>query len=57
MTASQQTMTVYGVTGDQGLMTMCQCSTFLDPYPTGQTAQWRYVVNISRSQSYFRCDK
>ena len=26
---------------DSGLVSVCQCSAFLDPYPTGQAAQWR----------------
>ena len=48
----QQSTTVHNVytghqvTTDQGLVTMCQCSTFLDPYPTGQTAQWRLVPEL-----------
>lgn len=29
---------------DSGLVTVCQCSAFLDPYPTGQAAQWRNMV-------------
>ena len=28
-------------TGEQQLVTVCQCNTFLDPYPSGQSAQWR----------------
>lgn len=32
-----------GVAGgaDQMSVVQCQCSTFLDPYPSGQSAQWR----------------
>ena len=26
--------------GDQ-MSVVCQCNTFLDPYPSGQSAQWR----------------
>ena len=26
---------------EQQLVTVCQCNTFLDPYPSGQSAQWR----------------
>lgn len=26
---------------DGTLLTMCQCNTFLDPYPSGQSVQWR----------------
>merc|ERR1719340_224894 len=25
-------------------MSVCQCNTFLDPYPSGQSAQWRSLV-------------
>ena len=31
-----------GVAGGADQMSVvCQCSTFLDPYPSGQSAQWR----------------
>ena len=31
-----------GVTSGGGeQMSVCQCNTFLDPYPSGQSAQWR----------------
>ena len=33
--------TVPGVAGGAEQMTPCQCNTFLDPYPSGQSAQWR----------------
>jgi len=32
---------------DSGLVTVCQCSAFLDPYPTGQAAQWRSMVGTA----------
>lgn len=31
---------VAGGPGDQ-MSVVCQCNTFLDPYPSGQSAQWR----------------
>jgi len=29
---------------DSGLVSVCQCAAFLDPYPAGQAAQWRSLV-------------
>jgi len=37
-----------------GLVSVCQCSAFLDPYPSGQSAAWRNMVGSSALQHYCR---
>jgi len=43
-----------GQTDNTGLLSMCQCSSFLDPFPTPQSAAWRNMVGSPALQHYCR---